>query len=97
MPTLEPGTLEYVLVPITQADTGAGSLPTEITLVPDGLTLDPDAATWYPCDQADDGTVQVLVGTGGTIDPAPGTYTVYARVTATPERPVLRAGPITIL
>jgi len=97
MPTLQPGSREYILIPITADGAPAGTYSTEITLATDGVTLDPDTATWYPCDQADEGTVQVLIGQGGTIEPEPGTYDMYTRTTAPPELPILPAGPITIL
>jgi hypothetical protein len=39
-------------------------------------------------------TARILVGQGGTLDPGPGNYTVFVRVTDTPEIPVIPAGSL---
>jgi len=86
-----------VSIPITVAGGGsAGAFPVEVALVLDGAALDA-GATWVAAEPADAGTVQVLVGPGGAVEPAPGDYTIYVRIAADPERPVLRSGPITIM
>lgn len=96
MPTLQPGSREFILIPLTADGDPAATFPTEVAFGTSGQAFDPDVATWYTATQVDAETLEILVGPGGTAELAAGKYTIYARVTAPPELPILKAGSLTI-
>lgn len=74
---------EYVYVPV-KAGVDLAALPVEVALTTNGA--EPVGADWRTA-AWDQGRARVLVG------PLPdGRYSVWVRVTATPEVPVMKAG-----
>lgn len=98
--------LEYVRVPMASERAGAPYNPTGDTVVmafiagPAAPTSgdwktaswDTDASTYPPTYIA-----QCLVGPGGTVTLAAGTWTVWVKVTDSPEVPVKRAGQMKVV
>jgi hypothetical protein len=87
--------VEYLKVPITSPLPAAelDDLPVELAVVDDGktpVTGDWKTGLWIGTKAA------VLIGPAATITLTPGTYDVYVRITATPEKPVLPSGSIHI-
>lgn len=97
----EPGSTDYLYVPVTNGGQPAAGTPSliEFAFVATGQELDPDEATWYPAEADEDGLhAKLNIGDyGGASDPGPGKYDLYVRLTATPIRPVRKAGRVTIL
>ncbi|HEY0249723.1 MAG TPA: hypothetical protein VGC45_15840 [Gryllotalpicola sp.] len=78
------------LVPITVLLNGVLiSDGVELAVVPVGTPL--PITSWAPLDHAGEAVGRLLTG-----DETPGGYLVYARVTDTPEKPIIRAGSISI-
>lgn len=106
MLTLYAASLEYVRVPMAVEKSGAPYDPTADTVVmafiagPAAPTSgdwktaswDTDASTYPPTYYA-----QCLVGPGGTVTLAAGTWTVWVKVTDSPEVPVKRAGQMKVV
>lgn len=98
--------LEYVRVPMAAEKSGAPYNPTGDTVAmafiagPAAPTSgdwktaswDTDASTYPPTYYA-----QCLVGPGGTVTFAAGTWTVWVKVTDSPEVPVKRAGQMKVV
>lgn len=82
--------LEYLHVAVT-ADVALAALPVEIALTTSsGAPAEDD---WHAAEWAD-GVARILVGPG-EVELEPRTlYTAWVRVTSSPERPVLEAGPV---
>lgn len=98
--------LQYVLVPVTYRVAGVQTDPTEFT-VQVGFSADsttPDTGDFLAADwetneatNPDTYTARCLVGPAGTVELDPGTYTVWVRVAAVAETPVLRAGLLRVV
>lgn len=91
-------TKEYVKVPVSAKEAGAVVNPTNPALVVEmAFTTGADPIVWSAAAWETDGSTyfaRILVGGVGTlatVELAPGVYVAWVRVTATPERPVLRA------
>ena len=82
---------EYLHVPVSG---GSLSTPVEIALVASGTT--PATGDWTDADAWDGTIAKLLIGPGGTVELAAGTYRVWVRVTATPEIPVIESGLVRI-
>lgn len=81
---------EYLHVPVTGPAEG---VPVEIAVV--GRDAEPADSDWKPA--AWDGTdAKILIGPGSALILAEGVYSVWVRVTASPERPALKAGLLRI-
>lgn len=90
--TLERGSLEYVRVPVAADGLDLTVDTVEMAFTTGAAPTNPDwqTAGW------DDGSARVLVGPGGTIELAHGTWQIWVRVVDNPEVPVLRAGYLVI-
>lgn len=84
--------LEYIHIPVGGATV---SNTVEIAVIDSGVE-EPAEADWKPADVWDGSTAKLLVGPAGTIELADGTYQVWVRVTAPPEKPVVRSGLLEI-
>lgn len=98
--------LKYVRVPMSAQKSGAAYDPTADTVTmafiagpaaPAGgdwktASWDADASTYPPTYYA-----QCLVGPAGTVTLAAGTWTVWVKVTDSPEVPVERAGQMKVV
>lgn len=97
----EPGSTDYLYVPVTVSGQPAADVPSviEFAFVATGQPLDPDEVDWYTAEVDADGLhAKLNIGDyGGASDPGPGKYDLYVRLTATPVRPVRKAGRVTIL
>jgi hypothetical protein len=92
---------ENVHVPVTTTVNGAPSDPTVDTVqMAFMVTGDPADSDWHPATWETVGNTHnaiCLIGpAAGGIPLAPGTYTVYIKVTDNPEIPVKQAGYLTI-
>lgn len=90
--------LEYVLVPETLTVNGLPVDPTSPALTVElaftAVDVAPASGDWTVGSWEDVGGVwnaRCLVGPGGTVTLAAGTYDVWTRVTASPEKPVRKA------
>lgn len=106
MLTLSTASLEYVRVPMSAESAGAAVNPTGDTVQmaflagsgpPAGgdwktASWDTDATTYPPTYSA-----QCLVGPSGTVTLAAGIYSVWVKVTDSPEVPVKRAGQMKVV
>lgn len=106
MLTISTASLEYVRVPVGAVTAGAPVNPTGDTVAmaflagvgpPAGgdwktASWDTDASTYPPTYHA-----QCLVGPAGTVTLTAGVYSVWVKVTDSPESPVKRAGQIKIV
>jgi hypothetical protein len=104
--TLYATSLEYVRVPMAAEKSGAAYDPTGDTVVMAFISgsaaptsgdwktasWDADASTYPPTYRA-----QCLVGPGGTVTLAAGVWSVWVKVTDSPEVPVKRAGQIKVV
>lgn len=106
MQTLYAGSLEYVRVPMAAEKSGAAYDPTGDTVVMALLAgpAAPSSGDWKTASWDTDATAypptyraQCLVGPGGTVTLAAGVYTVWVKVTDSPEVPVKRAGQIKVV
>jgi hypothetical protein len=81
---------EYLHVPITGA---TDSMPVELAII--GRTGEPVDADWKSAiwDGAD---AKILIGPGTSLALTDAVYSVWARVTAPPEKVVLKAGLLRI-
>jgi hypothetical protein len=93
--------LQYVKVPVSATVNGVAYDPTsdtvQIAFTP--VARDPDSADWLTASWETDGSsyfARVLVGPGGSVQLAAGTFAVWVKVVDDPEVPVLQAGTITI-
>lgn len=84
--------LEYLHVPVGGATAG---MPVELAVIDAGAE-EPEEVDWVPADVWDGTTAKLLVGPAGTLELADGTYQVWVRVTAPPEKPVVRSGLLEI-
>ena len=82
--------VEYLHVPVTGA---TDSMPVEVAVV--ARDAEPAGGDWLTA--AWDGTdAKILIGPGTDCERDDGVYSVWVRVTATPEIPVLKAGLLRI-
>ena len=84
--------LEYIHIPVGGATV---SNTVEIAVIDSGAE-EPAEADWQPADVWDGSTAKLLLGPAGTLELANGTYQVWVRVTAPPEKPAMRAGLLAI-
>lgn len=98
--------LEYVLVPIAAKASGVVVNPTADTVQMAFLTAstapvagDFKSASWETDATTDPDTyyARCLVGTGGAVALAAGTYNVWVKVTDSPEVPVLHCGYLKVV
>lgn len=82
---------EYLHVPVTGA---TGSMPVEIAVV--ARTAEPVDEDWQAA-LWDGSDAKLLIGPGTDLALAAGFYSVWVRVTAAPELPVLRSGLLQII
>lgn len=106
MLTQSAASLEYVRVPVAARSAGVAVDPTGDTVVMAFLagagapesgdwktaSWDTDSSTYPPTYRA-----QCLVGPAGAVTLTAGVYSVWVKVTDSPEVPVLRAGQIKIV
>jgi hypothetical protein len=98
---VEVDSLQYVKVPVAATVSGVAHDPTADTVkmaFTDPFT-DPVSGDWKTATWETFGTTyyaKCLVGPGGTIQLAAGTYKVWVKVTDSPEIPILPAGRVTI-
>lgn len=91
---------QYVPVLVTAAAATPTSDTVQMAFVASGdpQSGDWNAASWAPQENlpTTQGIAQCLVGPGGTIALETGTYTIWIKITDSPEIPVQRAGLLTI-
>jgi len=97
-------TLEFVRVPVAATKSGVAYDPSadvvSLAFVPRGV--DPQAAdrhqgSWEPSgDPSHPFSARILVGPGGVVQLAAGTYSVWVKIADNPEVPVLRAGIVEV-
>ncbi|MFD9949708.1 hypothetical protein ACFWYW_55520 [Nonomuraea sp. NPDC059023] len=90
MANLPASSKEYLHIPVTD---GSSGIPGEIAVIAscnEPQEADWKAATW------DSGAYKLLIGPGGTLTLAAGTYTAWVRLTAAPEVVVRRSGPVRV-
>jgi hypothetical protein len=88
--------LEYVFWPLVTTN-DLSQVTSEVALL--GAGVIPQETDWLPAVIFTEGInkyVRLLVGPGGDVTLAPGTYQSWIRLTANPERPVRRPGVVTI-
>lgn len=81
---------EYLMTPISAGSGDPSSYPVQVAVLPDGdrpAVDDWHDATWDT--DSGDHVAVLLVGPEGVIDPGPGTYRTWVKITATPEVPVI--------
>lgn len=84
--------VEYVRTAVTGSYTTA--MPVHMAVMP--LGVEPDAGDWHAAEW-DDGHAKIKIGPGTDVGELPeGIHTVWVRVTALDETPVMRAGSIRI-
>lgn len=98
--------LEYVRVPVSAKTAGADVNPTSDTVVMAFTAIpgvDPVGGDWKTSSWETDATTtpstyyaRCLIGPGGTIALAVGSYQVWVKVTDSPEVPVKRAGVLVV-
>lgn len=98
--------LEYVRVPVSATASGAAVNPTSGTVQMafiDGTSA-PASGDWKTASwETDSGTepdtyyARCLVGTGGAVTLTAATYSVWVKVTDSPEVPVRRAGLLRVI
>jgi hypothetical protein len=105
-PRFDALTLEYLRVPISAKEAGVAVNPTSDTVkmafVPKGTK--PVNGDWKVASWETDGSTipatylaRCLVGPGGTVQLAAGTYVVWVQVTDAPEIPIRDAGELIIV
>jgi hypothetical protein len=98
--------LEYVRVPVSATASGSAVNPTADTVVMafiDGTDA-PGASDWKTASWETDANTEpdtyyarCLVGTGGAVVLTAGTYSVWVKVTDSPETPVKRCGLLRVV
>lgn len=89
---------EYVVVPVDTVS-GGQELDTAVATVEFSFTKSGEPATWHAGDWqqvSQNVFARILVGTGGTVALADGDYTVWLKVTQTPEVVVKPAGRLLV-
>lgn len=98
--------LEYVRVPMSATSSGAAYNPTSDAVQMAFLATNtaPVSGDWKTASWDTDSTTvpatyraQCLVGPSGTVTLTAGTYTVWVKVTDSPEVPVKRAGLLKVV
>jgi hypothetical protein len=95
---------EYVRVPVSATESGQPVDPTGDTVEMAFKTSgEPSGGDWKAASWETDNSVspvvyyaRCLVGPGGTVTLADGTYDVYVRVTDSPEIPVTNVGKLVV-
>lgn len=90
MASIPSGSVEYLHVPITGA---TDSMPVEIAVI--GRDAEPVDADWKTAIW-DGSDAKILIGPGTSLALADAIYSVWAQVTAPPEKVVLKAGLLRI-
>lgn len=90
MAAIPSSSVEYLHVPITGA---TDSMPVEIAVI--ARNARPASADWNSA-MWDGSDAKVLIGPGTALALSAATYSVWARITASPEKPVLKAGLLQI-
>ncbi len=96
--------LEYVRLPVSAKDSGAVVNPTADAVAMAFMASGPPAGgDWKTASWETDATTtpptyyaRCLVGPGGTVPLAPGTYMIWLKITDAPEIPARPVAPITI-
>jgi hypothetical protein len=89
---MERESLERLMTPVRSGLGDVSGFPVQIALLADGER--PTAEDWHDATWGTDGgeTVAVLlVGPAGVVDPGPGSYRTWVKITATPEVPVIKS------
>lgn len=99
--------LQHVRVPVSADDVDGTNLDPTVDAVVMAFPVtdvDPIAGDWKTASWETDATTtpdtyyaKCLVGPGGTVTLAVGTYDVWVKVTDNPETPVLKAGHLEIV
>ena len=90
MATIPAGSTEYLYIPVTD---GSAGIPGEIAVI--ASCAEPVESDWK--DAAwDAGSYKLLIGPGGALTLAQGTYTAWIRLDAPPEIVVRRSGPVRV-
>ena len=76
----------------TEAD--PTSLPVQAAIVPQNSY--PEDSDFVSAQWVDTRTVRLLVGPGGALDPGPGQFTMWLRITGAVERPTRAVGAVVI-
>jgi hypothetical protein len=97
--------LAYVRVQVRNKQSGAYTDPTggTVQMAFPAVGVDPVSGDWKTASWETDPTptppayyARCLVGPAGTVALAAGTYDTWVKVTATPEIPILPAGPMKV-
>jgi hypothetical protein len=95
---------QYVFVRVDQVESGLRQDPTADTVELGFVVGSTAPASWVTADWETDATglvpiyrARCLIGPDGAVTLPPGIYGVWVRVTASPEKPVLAAGPLRIV
>jgi hypothetical protein len=99
--SVQDGSLQYVKAPVSAVVDGAAYDPTSDTvqMAFTAVGVDPVSGDWKTAGwETISGRyyARCLVGPGGTIDLAVGSYTVWVKVTDSPEIPILRSGGLRV-
>lgn len=81
---------EHLMTPVTATSGNPSTYPVQVAVVPD--TDRPADADWHEAAWTitSDGTyATLLVGPAGVINPGPGTFRAWIKITAPPEQPVI--------
>jgi hypothetical protein len=81
---------EHLMTPVTATSGDPSTYPVQVAVVPaDERPTDTDwhDATWTTSGSETFATL--LVGPSGTVNPGPGTFRTWVKLTATPEVPVI--------
>jgi hypothetical protein len=81
---------EFLHVPVTGA---TDDMPVDIAVV--ARDAEPDNGDWHTATW-DDGNAKILIGPDTDLPLTDGVYSVWVRVTSTPEIPAMRAGLLRI-
>jgi hypothetical protein len=93
---IEPSSTEYILIPVTGPQDDLSIYGVEVALTAEGVSDQPvpgdwKTGTWLPVGSAKEAALLHRPG-----DYPAGQYMAWARVTASPEQVVLRAGRVRI-
>ena len=81
---------EHLMTPVTATSGNPAAYPVQVAIVT--ATDRPTDADWHNATwtTTSDGTfATLLVGPEGIVNPGPGSFRVWVRITATPELPVI--------
>lgn len=104
--TISASSLEYVRVPVSATESGAAVNPTADTVTmafmstasaPGGSDLKTSSWETDTTTTPDTYYARCLVGSGGAVTLTAGLYTVWVKVTDSPEAPLKRAGQLRVI